>query len=47
MNKPVPEKFQRKARLRRLRQQLRDRKITQEQHDISVRKTEKDYKGKP
>lgn len=47
MNKPVPEKFQRKARLRRLRQQLRDGGITQQQHDASVRKTEKDYKAKP
>ena len=40
--KPVPEKFQRQARLRRLRQQLRDGRITQEQHDTSARKAEKD-----
>ena len=46
MNK-YPEKFQRQARLRRLRQQLRDGKITQQQHDTSVKLTEKDYKAKP
>lgn len=45
--KPVPQKFQRQARLRRLRQQLRDGKITQEEHDASVRRVEKDYKAKP
>ena len=46
-HRPVLEKFQRKARLRRLRQQLRDGKISQQQHDDSCHKTEDDYDRRP
>lgn len=44
LNRPTPEWAQRKARLRRLRQQLRDGVITQEEHDASVEQVEKDHK---
>ncbi len=42
--RPTPEKYQRKARLRRLRQQLRDCKITSDEYLAARLSAEKDYK---
>jgi hypothetical protein len=44
---PVPEKFQAKARMRRLDQQRRDGRISQDEYLESYRRVLADYKQRP
>lgn len=44
---PTPEKFQLKARMRRLKQQLRDGQITSAEFGWSVKSATDDYSQRP
>lgn len=44
---PTPEKFQLKARARRLRQQVRDDKITFNEFSVSLKSAGDDYYQRP
>jgi hypothetical protein len=43
---PTPEKFQRKARIRRLKQQWQQFKLTNEELEAAIRQVEADYEGR-